>query len=151
MRLLWTWREIDAPAAVVWRVLTDLEQWPAWGPSVRAATLDGPVDGPVDDGGGGRGERGLGSGGDLVAGATGTVTTLVGLDLPFEITEVIEGRSWSWKVAGVPATSHAVEALDDDRCRAGFGVPVVAAPYLAVCALALRRIERIAGDPPERL
>ncbi|MFN3216539.1 MAG: hypothetical protein ACE367_08600 [Acidimicrobiales bacterium] len=57
----------------------------------------------------------------------------------------------SWKVAGVPATSHAVEALGDDRCRAGFGVPVAAAPYLAVCALALRRIERIVAGPPEPL
>jgi uncharacterized protein YndB with AHSA1/START domain len=129
MRLLWTWREIDAPAAVVWRVLTDLDQWPAWGPSVRAATLDG-------------------GGGGLVAGSTGTVTTLVGVDLPFEITDVVEGRSWSWKVAGVAATSHVVEALAADRCRSGFGVPLPAAPYLAVCALALRRIERLAGGPP---
>jgi uncharacterized protein YndB with AHSA1/START domain len=138
MRLLWTWREIDAPAAVVWRVLTDLDQWPDWGPSVRAAAFDSD---DVD----------RGHGGGLVTGATGRVTTLVGVDLPFEITEVVEGRSWSWKVAGVAATSHAVEALGDDRCRAGFGVPMAAAPYLGVCALALRRIERLAGGPPRRL
>lgn len=132
MRLLWTWREIDAPAAAVWRVLTDLDQWPQWGPTVRAATLDRAGEGP------------------LLAGSTGTVTTLAGVDLPFEITELIEGRSWSWRVAGVPATSHAVEALGDERCRAGFGVPVPAAPYLAVCAVALRRIERMAAGPPRR-
>jgi uncharacterized protein YndB with AHSA1/START domain len=134
MRLIWTWRAIDAPAAVVWRVLTDLDQWPAWGPTVRAATLHRSDD--ADPG--------------LMAGARGTITTIVGVDLPFEITEVTEGRSWSWQVAGVPATSHAVEPVAAARCRAGFGVPLPAAPYLAVCAVALRRIERLAADPPTR-
>jgi hypothetical protein len=44
----------------------------------------------------------------------------------------------------VPATSHHVED-HDARCRAAIGVPVVVAPYLAICRLALRRIERLAA------
>jgi Polyketide cyclase / dehydrase and lipid transport len=113
----------------VWRVITDLARWPDWGPSVRGATLDG--------------ER-------FEAGATGTVTTSFGVTLPYEVTDFVDGERWAWKVARVPATGHWVEAIDDDRCRAGFDVAVMAAPYLAVCALALRRIEAIAVDDANR-
>jgi hypothetical protein len=40
-----------------------------------------------------------------------------------------------------------VEALGPDRCRVGFGVPWVAAPYLLVCRAAIIRIRRIAVRP----
>ena len=66
MRRLWTHRDIDAPAPVVWQLLCDLERWPDWGPSVRSASLDGQT---------------------LSLGATGRVTTAVGVDLSFTITE----------------------------------------------------------------
>lgn len=69
--------------------------------------------------------------------------TAVGVWVPFEITEFDEGRSWSWEVYGVPATDHRVEPIDEQRCRVGFGAPGVASPYLAVCAVALGRIDRI--------
>ena len=79
-------------------------------------------------------------------GATGTVTTPVGIELGFEITDYVDGSLWAWKVAGVPATTHTVESLGADRCRVGFGVPWVAAPYLAACKIALRRLEALAVD-----
>ena len=123
MRRLWTHRDIDAPAPVVWQLLCDLERWPDWGPSVRSASLDGHT---------------------LSLGATGTVTTAVGVALSFTITEFEANAAWAWKVAGLPATAHSVESLGADRCRARFGVPLAVAPYLAICALALRRIDELA-------
>ncbi len=123
MRRIWVDRTIEAPADVVWRLLTTTQYWPAWGPSVRNAMLDGDEFGP---------------------GATGTVETVAGLTVRFEITTVVEGRHWSWNVAGIGATEHRVEPLDATRCRAGFGVPWVAAPYTAVCTIALRRLDALA-------
>jgi uncharacterized protein YndB with AHSA1/START domain len=125
MRRLWASREIAAPPVVLWELLVDPQRWPSWGPSVRSAEVVDPPLGP---------------------GSRGEVTTVGGLRLPFEVTAFEQGRRWSWKVAGLPATDHTVEALGDDRCRVGFGVPVVAAPYLAVCRIALHRLDGLAGD-----
>lgn len=115
-------RDLPVDAAVVWELLVDTEQWPRWGPSVTTVDLHGAHLGP---------------------GATGRVRTALGPWLPFEITEFDDGRTWSWRVAGVPATSHTVEPRVDG-CRVTFGVPVAAAPYALVCGEALRRIERLA-------
>jgi hypothetical protein len=133
MRRVWATRDVEAPADAAWDVLTDLGSWPEWGPSVRAVELDDAASA-------------------LGLGVTGRVTTAVGVRLPFEITAYDGGtepltagtRSWSWRVAGVGATDHTVEPLDAGRCRVGFGVPVAAAPYLAVCRIALARIDRLA-------
>ena len=122
---LWVYRDIDAPAEAVWELLTNLDRWPEWGPTVRHAEL---------------------AGNHFEAGATGVVTTVLGLRLPFEVTSR-DGMRWAWKVAGVPATDHMVQALAPDRCRAGFGVPWPAALYLAVCRVALRRLESLATQP----
>lgn len=113
-------RRIDAPAATVWRILTDLDQWPLWGPSVRHAELAG-------------GARELGRG------VRGTVWTAIGIPMPFEITEFDPGRRWNWSVAGVPATGHEVIPVGD-CCIARFEVPRWAVPYLTVCSIALSRI-----------
>lgn len=115
-------RQIDASPEVVWRILVGLEFWPEWGPSVTRAELDG---------------------GDFELGATGRVWTPVGISLPFVISEFNPGRSWGWRVAGVPATGHGVEA-DGAGCRAWMSAPRWAPAYLAVLQIALRRIERIA-------
>lgn len=123
MRHWWLSSEIEAPAPIVWDLLTDLDVWPRWGPSVRSAAVDGGI---------------------LAAGARGSVVTSLGFSLPFEITSFEDGVSWGWKVGGIEATSHRVEPLGPDRCRAGFGVAWPAAPYLAVCRVALGRIGRLA-------
>jgi len=125
MKKLWACREIEAPAEELWRLLSDPERWPEWGPSVRSAALDGDI---------------------FERGATGTVTTAVGVDLTFEITDHTDGQSWAWKVASIPATHHRVEELGSNRCRVGFGVPWIAAPYLAVCEIALRRLEAMTAN-----
>ncbi len=124
MRRRWVSREIEAPAEAVWELLVDLDRWPDWGPTVRAATLDGPA---------------------LALHRQGRVQTAAGPWLPFRITDFEEGRAWSWAVAGIPATEHRVDPLGPHRCRAQFGAPWAAAPYLAVCAVALRRLDALAA------
>lgn len=120
---MWTVsRDIPAPADTVWRILTDLDAWPRWGPTVSGATLDGA---------------------GFVRGAAGRVWTPVGIPLPFTISELEPGRSWGWRVAGVPATRHGVEP-DGPGCRAWMSAPLWAPAYLPVLALALRRIEQLA-------
>jgi hypothetical protein len=126
MRHLWVWGEVDAPAPLVWGLLADPARWPSWGPSVRRATIDA--------------DR-------LGLGVTGSVATVLGVTVPFEVTAFEPGRRWAWRVSGVAATDHRVEALGPDRCRVGFGVPWVAAPYLLVCRVAIARIRRTAGRP----
>ncbi|WP_436795142.1 SRPBCC family protein [Actinospongicola halichondriae] len=118
----WTRRTIATDTADAWDLLTDLDRWPEWGPSLTAAELDAP--------------------GRFVTGATGRMRTSIGVSLPFELTHVVDGERWSWDVGGVTATSHAIEP-SADGVRVSFGVPVWAPPYLAVCAVALRRIETL--------
>jgi hypothetical protein len=124
VKQLWIHRDVDAPAQTVWELLTNPNKWHVWGPTVSGADLEGQ---------------------HLSVGATGTVTTTLGLDVGFEVTAFEEGSRWAWKVAGIPATDHTVEPLGPDRCRVGFGVPWPAAPYLAVCRVALRRIGDLAS------
>jgi uncharacterized protein YndB with AHSA1/START domain len=114
-------RQIDAPAAAVWKVLCDTDAWPKWGPTVSGGEIDG---------------------GTLTLGATGRVYTPVGVALPFTIIEFEPGRHWKWAVAGVPATAHSVEP-DGAGCRASMSAPWWAAAYLPVLAIALQRIDRM--------
>lgn len=122
MRTFEVSRLIAAPVAEVWELLVGVEHWPAWGPSVRGVELDTLR---------------------ISAGSRGTVITRGGLRLPFEITTFEPQRCWSWRVAGLRATDHTVEHVRGGTL-VGFGVPALAAPYTAVCALALRRLERLA-------
>lgn len=115
-------RIVEAPAPVLWDLLVTVARWPDWGPSVRGVELDTE-------------QIGLGS--------RGRVVTIGGLRLPFEVTAFDPGASWSWRVGGVRATDHTVEPRPGG-CRVGIAVHWAAAPYLGVCALALRRLERLA-------
>lgn len=118
--------DVSAPAERAWHELVELGCWPHWGPSVRSARLD---DGT----------------GRLHDGATGSVQTSVGLWLPFEVDGWRDDGpvwSWSWRVAGVPATTHAVTTLGPTRCRVEMSVPLWAPAYLGVIALALPRVKR---------
>ncbi|OCB29883.1 polyketide cyclase [Mycobacterium malmoense] len=114
-------RAVDAPPAAVWDLLVDLDAWPKWGPTVRGARLDEPHT-------------------ELALGATGVVQTSLLVPVPFVVTDFEPGRRWAWEVAGIPATRHWVEPIGDGA-RVGMAVPWWAAPYLTVCATALRRID----------
>ncbi|GGI08645.1 SRPBCC family protein [Egicoccus halophilus] len=107
-----------------WRLLTDTRTWPDWGPTIRGVEVAEPRIGPD---------------------TTGRVRTLAGVALPFRVTDFAEGVRWRWRVAGVPATGHRVEA-HPEGCRVVFEVPVLAAAYTVVCRVALHRIEQWLAD-----
>ena len=123
MRMFTVHRTIAAPPAAAWKLLVDLDAWPRWGPSISGAELDPEFT-------------------ELRLGATGTVKTSLLVRVPFLVTDFEPGTFWSWKVAGIPATSHRVEATEGGA-RVTFGVPRWAPAYLTVCALALYRIEKM--------
>jgi hypothetical protein len=111
---------IDSSAANVWNLLVDTQQWPVWGPSVRAVICP---------------DRYIG------LHSTGRIQTSLGVWVGFTITDFIEHTYWSWRVAGIPATGHRLEALDSQRCRLIFEIPFIAFPYAYVCKIALTRIQ----------
>jgi uncharacterized protein YndB with AHSA1/START domain len=121
-------RTMAAPPDAVWHLLVDLDSWPRWGPSIGLAWLDDRAP-------------------QIHEGSTGKVQPLLGPALPFTVTDFVPGRRWSWRVAGIPATRHEVEAVGA-ASRVTFSVPVWAPAYLAVCRIALSRLERlaVAGD-----
>jgi hypothetical protein len=78
----------------------------------------------------------------------GRVRTPLGIWLAFEITACDPPHSWAWSVLSIPATSHAIAAVDGG-CRVSFSVPAPAFAYLAVCRLALARIAaQLEADSP---
>ena len=113
---------IRAPAASAWELFVDTRRWPDWGPSVARVECA---------------DRCIGEA------SHGRVQTVFGLWLSFQVTEFRAGRYWRWRVAGIPATGHRVEAIGPDRCRVIFEVPAVAAPDLVVWRWAAQRIKNI--------
>lgn len=114
-------RRIDAPPSRVWKLLVDTRRWTEWGPSISAIDADHVR---------------------IEEGTNGQIRTVFGIWLPFTITRLSEW-SWSWRIANVPATGHRV-IPEESSCQAVFEVPLVAFPYLVVCWVALRRIQRLA-------
>ncbi len=115
--------EIGVPPSRGWDLIARFEHWPHWGVSIDGVEA---------------------AGSEVESGLKGRVKTAVGPWLPFEITDVDPGRSWSWRVAGIPATGHVVEAIGADRCAVSFTVPWPAAPYRFVLRRSLRRLAAMA-------
>ena len=113
---------IPAPHGAVWDILTDTVCWNEWGPTVTA----------VDS-----------ADKHIRECSTGRVRSLLGVWLPFVITEFDDGKSWSWCVAGIRATGHRVEQIDEQTTLVFFRVPLYAAPYILVCKLALLKISKL--------
>jgi uncharacterized protein YndB with AHSA1/START domain len=112
-----------APPQRVWELLTDVERWPEWGPSVRAVRC---------------------SHRRIELGSKGKVRTALGFWVPFVITELVPGSYWAWKVASIQATGHRVEPLETGSCRLTFEIPLWAAPYGLLCKVAVARLARLA-------
>ena len=115
-------RSFRSPCSHIWELLTDTATWPRWGPSVKAVECGNRF---------------------IRQGTEGRVKTAGGIWLPFIITGFDEGRFWSWKVAGIPATGHRLEPRGDGLCQLTFEVPLLAAPYAYICKIALDRIAGI--------
>jgi hypothetical protein len=117
-------REIEAPAATVWTLFTDVRYWPEWGPPVT------DVETPETT---------------ISGGTTGRVQAFGVLWVPFRI-EALEESLWTWSVRGLtpPADGHRVDELGPDRCRAVLELPLWAPWYLPLCWVALRNIAKIA-------
>ena len=126
-------RSIGAPAEVAWRVFTDTERWPEWGPSVAAVECP---DRFVTAGS--RGYVHTPGPGSLLGRESGSM----GPRLPFHVVDC-ENHRWTWRVAGIPATGHRVETVGEN-CRIAIEIPLLAAGYVPVCRRALGDIERIA-------
>ena len=118
-------REVHVPPTTAIRRLRDTRTWSEWSPSIRGVESD---DRFVREGTRGR-------------------VRIAGAWIPFEVTG-FSGRQWRWRVAGIPATGHRVEAYagDSERCRVAIEVPIVAAGYVPVCRRALDRFATLVED-----
>lgn len=118
---------INCTAADAWRLLTDTQQWPRWGPSVTFVSCKERFIGPD---------------------STGRVKTLLGFWVPFTITDYIDQHFWNWRIGRFPATGHRVNVVDDRTCVVAFDMPWWAFPYIIICRIALGRIKRLltSGD-----
>jgi hypothetical protein len=111
-----------ASPLVVWNLITDTAKWPRWGPTVKRVQFP---------------ER------FIRKGSSGQVLTAFGIWLPFAIVEFEYGCFWSWKVASINATGHRVQPTESGYCYLWFDVPIIAAPYILICQMALNRIQKL--------
>jgi hypothetical protein len=121
---------IRTPSQRVWNLLVDTSRWAEWGPSIRAVECSDRILTPV---------------------SSGRIKTILGFSAPFAVTHFKPGIAWSWRVFGIPATTHSVESLGKNRCCLRFGVPLPAFPYLLICLTAMQRIADLVsqGQGPE--
>jgi uncharacterized membrane protein len=83
--------EIEAPAATVWDVFTDVERWPEWTTSVtRLVALDGP---------------------GLAVGKRFEIKQPRMPKLVWEVTDVDPGTSWAWRQRSPGGTTVAVHEV----------------------------------------
>lgn len=116
------YRDMCVSSGEVWDIITDTTRWVEWGPSIIEVVCQGRY---------------------IRKGSRGRVRTAIGFWVHYEITAFDEGKYWSWRVLGIPATGHRVEPQGDNICRLIFEMPFLAAPYAYVCKIALKRIARI--------
>ena len=116
-----TSKHIDAPPERVWDVLFDVARWPEWTPTIES--LEHPDGGPLQ---------------------VGSRVTIRQPKLPeavWEVTQIVDGRSFTWQAEGPGIRSVARHAVVPD----GAGSSVVlsieqSGPVGAVAALVWRRL-----------
>jgi hypothetical protein len=113
---------LDAPCDMVWDLLTDTTRWHEWGPSI--VSVDS-----VDR--------------YIKKETRGRVKVRFGIWMPFVITDFEDQRYWAWTIWGIRATGHRLEPVDASSCNIFFEVPTMAAPYLFICWIAIKRIKAI--------
>src|SRR5438094_8261579 len=85
--------ETTAPPATVWRVWSDVNQWPAWNPDMKESRLDGP----------------------LKLAATGMINTRSGGKHDAVVTHFEEGRAFELESTALRGTKRAVRATSGAR------------------------------------
>jgi hypothetical protein len=121
-RFVEVFRVIAAPPEAVWDLITDTWRWKEWGPSIVDVRCSDRY---------------------IKTGSSGQVKTIIGIWLPFIISDYEHGRRWSWLIAGIQATGHRIESIGADHCRLIFEVPSLALPYALICILAESRIAKL--------
>jgi hypothetical protein len=119
-------KHFDVSSTRLWRMITDTQTWPVWGPSIRRVDCKDRF---------------------IRVGSSGRIQTPVGIWIPFVVGSFEPESYWDWRVAGVPATGHRVESVGPNRCRLTFTVPAWAFGYGLICRLALLRIDRWLMQP----
>ena len=113
-------RTLNAESNKVWDVLTDVTTWNQWSPTVKTVSLQGD---------------------QLRAGASGTITTIAGIQLAFTITRFEPYKRWAWVVANTIATDHLVQRQGPNKTTVSVNIPWYACAYLPVCQKALRQFD----------
>ena len=129
--------KIDAPAAVVWEVFSDVERWPEWTASVtRMVALDGP---------------------GIAIGKRFEIKQPRMPKLVWEVTEVTLGASWTWaqrSPGGLTLARHEVIPESDRRTEVRQQIdqrgPVGALVGLLMRGLTRRYLELEAAGPKAR-
>jgi len=121
--------ECGAPAERLWALVARPDRWHEWSPYVRGA-------------------EGLGTP-EVEAGTRGEVVLRGGIRLPAEVTEVVSGRSWAWRVGGIEVDHMVAQTEEGSRLTMAVdstGGPwsVAARLYAPVVGLIARRIVVIA-------
>lgn len=106
----------------VWLLIADTTRWHEWGTSISRVDCADKY---------------------IRKGTRGRVKLRIGIWVPFVISYFEDKRYWSWDIWGIRATGHRVEPLGANSCNIFFEVPFLAAPYLFICWLAVKRIEAI--------
>jgi uncharacterized membrane protein len=91
---------IDAGAADVWSIYSDVERWPEWTPSVRKSAYV--------------------AGHELVVGSRVRIEQPKLPKAQWEVTEVEPGRSWTWVATGPgvrTTATHTLEPVDAGTTR----------------------------------
>lgn len=105
--------DTKASPAVVWRVWSDVNQWPQWNPDMNESRLDGP----------------------LKLGATGMINTKSGGKHDVVVTQYEDGRSFELESTALPGTKMAIRATitpsgDGSRITQGFEPRGLLAPIV---------------------
>lgn len=120
-RLFVTSRHIDAPTDLVWEVLADVDHWPDWLPTVDSVER-------LDDG-------------PFVVGSRARVRQPKLPRAEWEVTEVVDGRSFTWEATGPGMRTIARHEVvpDADGSRVTLSIEQTG-PMGAVAALVWRRL-----------
>lgn len=87
--------DVDAPADRVWQAISDVEKWSEWTPTVTEVRLHG--------------------GGELALGSVATLRQPKQPAREWTVTELVEGRSFTWTSAGLGLRFSAEHIVTDQN------------------------------------